>query len=395
MRALLLVLDSVGIGEAPDAEQYGDAGANTLGHIFEQVPNLQLQNLGSLGLAELVPAHRSDGSHATYKSSYGRMTERSAGKDTTTGHWEIAGAILEQPFAVFERFPDELVRAIERQAGVQFIGNYARSGTTILEELGPEHVRTGKPILYTSADSVLQIAAHEEVVRVDRLYDICQVAREHADQFRIGRVIARPFNGGEGHFARTSGRHDFSMKPPRTVLNAISDAGFPVIGVGKISDIFAGEGITESFPTAVNADGMERIEATWRDLESGLLFANLVDFDMLYGHRRDVPGYAMALESFDRWLGEFIPKIHPEDLVIITADHGNDPTHAGTDHTREQVPLFVLHRAESRDLGTRETFADVAASLAAFFELPESWPAGTAFEVIDKPKVGTYRAPIS
>lgn len=395
MRALLLVLDSVGIGDAPDAAEYGDAGANTLGHIFERMPDLRLPNLESLGLAELLPAHRSYGSYTTYKSSFGKMHERSAGKDTTTGHWEIAGVILEEPFAVYERFPDELVRAIERQAGVQFIGNYARSGTTILEELGSEHVRTGKPILYTSADSVLQIAAHEEVLRVDRLYDICQVAREHADRFRIGRVIARPFNGGEGHFARTSGRHDFSMKPPRTVLNAISEADFPVIGVGKISDIFAGEGITETFPTAVNADGMERIETTWQDLESGLLFANLVDFDMLHGHRRDVAGYAMALENFDRWLGEFIPKIRPEDLVIITADHGNDPTHSGTDHTREQVPLFVLHRGESRDLGTRITFADVAATLAAFFDLPAPWPVGTVFEIIEKPQVGTYRAPIS
>ncbi|MEY2519892.1 MAG: phosphopentomutase [Verrucomicrobiota bacterium] len=392
MRALLLVLDSVGIGGAPDADEYGDAGANTLSHIFERIPDLQLPNLCSLGLGELVPAYKS---YPTYKCGYGRMTERSAGKDTTTGHWEIAGVILEKPFAVYERFPDELVRAIERQAGVQFIGNYARSGTTILEELGSEHVRTGQPILYTSADSVLQIAAHEEVLRVDRLYDICQVAREHADRFRIGRVIARPFNGGEGHFARTSGRHDFSMKPPRTVLNAISDAGFPVIGVGKISDIFAGEGVTDSFPTAVNADGMECIETTWQDLESGLLFANLVDFDMLHGHRRDVAGYAMALENFDRWLGEFIPKIRPEDLVIITADHGNDPTHSGTDHTREQVPLFVLHREESRDLGTRETFADVAATLAVFFDLPAPWPVGTVLEIIGKPQVGTYRAPIS
>jgi phosphopentomutase len=379
VRALLLVLDSVGIGHAPDADDYGDAGANTLGHILEQTPELRLPALDSLGLSELVPAHRSYVSHTTYKSSYGRMTERSAGKDTTTGHWEIAGVILDEPFAVFERFPDDLVRAIERDARVQFIGNYARSGTTILEELGGEHVRTGKPILYTSADSVLQIAAHEEVVRIDRLYDICEIARQHADRFRIGRVIARPFTGSEGHFARTSRRHDFSMKPPRTILNAISEQNFPVIGVGKISDIFAGQGITESFPTNDNADGMKRIEEIWATLETALVFANLVDFDMQYGHRRDIAGYAGALEEFDRWLGTFISKVLPADLVIITADHGNDPTHRGTDHTREQVPLLVMHQGVARDLGTRETFADVAATLSDHFAVPERWAIGTSF----------------
>ena len=307
------------------------------------------------------------------------MTERSAGKDTTTGHWEIAGVILEEPFATFERFPDELVRAIERDAGVQFIGNYPQSGTTILAELGAEHVRTGKPILYTSADSVLQIAAHEQVIRIDRLYDICTVARQHADRFRIGRVIARPFTGPEGNFSRTSRRHDFSMEPPRTILNAISENGLAVIGVGKISDIFAGQGITESFPTDGNAEGMQRIAEQWERLEAGLIFVNLVDFDMLYGHRRDPAGYGQALEQFDQWLGEFMTKVLPPDLVIITADHGNDPTYRGTDHTREQVPLFVLHKKEARALGVRNTYADVAATLADYFELPAGWPAGESF----------------
>jgi phosphopentomutase len=307
------------------------------------------------------------------------MTERSAGKDTTTGHWEIAGVILEEPFATFERFPDELVRAIERDAGVQFIGNYAQSGTTILEELGAEHVRTGKPILYTSADSVLQIAAHEQVMRIDRLYDICAVARQHADPFRIGRVIARPFIGLEGNFSRTARRHDFSMEPPRTILNSIAESGHAAIGVGKISDIFAGQGITESFPTDGNAEGMQRIRENWQRLEDGLLFANLVDFDMLYGHRREVDGYAAALAQFDEWLGEFMSQITPSDLVIITADHGNDPTFRGTDHTREQVPLFVLHRNETGPLGVRETYADIAATLAAYFELPSPWPVGESF----------------
>lgn len=379
MRALVLVLDSVGIGHAPDAAEYDDEGANTLGHVLERVPELRLPNLDSLGLRELVPAYRSHGSYTTYKGSYGRMTERSAGKDTTTGHWEIAGVILEEPFAVYDRFPDELVRAIERDAGVQFIGNYAQSGTTILTELGAEHIRTGKPILYTSADSVLQIAAHDEVVRIDRLYDICTVARQHADRFRVGRVIARPFTGPEGNFSRTSRRHDFSMEPPRTVLNAIGDEGFPVIGVGKISDIFAGQGITQSFPTDGNAEGMKRIAETWKNLEAGLVFANLVDFDMLYGHRRDVLGYARALEQFDQWLGEFLPNIAGSDLVIITADHGNDPGYRGTDHTREQVPLFVLHDDQSQALDTRKTFADVAATLSAYFALPNAWPLGDSF----------------
>jgi phosphopentomutase len=307
------------------------------------------------------------------------MTESSAGKDTTTGHWELAGALLAEPFAVYERFPDELVQAITTEAGVEFIGNFACSGTTILEQLGAEHVRTGRPILYTSADSVLQIAAHEAVVPIERLYEICTVARKHGDAARIGRVIARPFNGEEGKFARTSRRHDFSMKPPRTVLDALQDQGVRVTGVGKISDIFAGQGVTESFPTTSNAEGMGRISQLWNERARGLMFANLVDFDMLFGHRRDIPGYAAALEEFDRWLGDFLPQIAAEDLVIITADHGNDPTFRGTDHTREQVPLFVLHGGIARDLGTRSSFADVAATLAEYFNLPAAWPAGCSF----------------
>jgi len=312
-------------------------------------------------------------------ASFGGMTERSAGKDTTTGHWEIAGIILDQPFAVFERFPDKLVRAIEGEAGITFLGNYARSGTAILDELGTEHVHTGKPILYTSADSVLQIAAHEEVVPIQRLDEICKIARRHADKARIGRVIARPFIGEPGDLRRTAHRHDYSMKPPRSVLNALCENGTQIIGVGKISDILAGEGITQSWPTASNAEGMQRIEALWLEARNTLIFANLVDFDMLFGHRRDVVGYGRALEEFDRWLGDFLPKVEDDDLVVITADHGNDPTFRGSDHTREQVPLLVLHRGESRDLGTRETFADIAATLATFFELPEAWKPGTAF----------------
>ena len=307
------------------------------------------------------------------------MQERSAGKDTTTGHWEIAGVILDEPFAIYERFPEELVSAIEREANVHFIGNYARSGTTILEELGPEHCRTGNPILYTSADSVLQIAAHEDVVSIERLYEICRVARRAADQFRIGRVIARPFAGAAGkvrpYFAPPRFLHAAAAHRPRCATKR----KYPVTGVGKISDIFAGQGISASYPTASNREGMERITTLWSSKCDGLIFINLVDFDMLYGHRRDVLGYGRALEEFDRWLGGFLPAVEPQDLVIVTADHGNDPTYRGTDHTREQVPLFVLHGNKTGDLGTRKTFADVAASLAQFFELPNTWPTGSSF----------------
>ena len=381
MRALLLVLDSVGIGNAPDAAKYGDEGANTLGHIFERVPELRLPNLDSLGLQAVVAGGADAGSADDIaarrgqrprlqpdRASYGRMQAKSAGKDTTTGHWEIAGVILDEPFATFGKFPEELVRPIEEEARVQFIGNYARSGTIILEELGAEHVRTRKPILYTSADSVLQIAAHEEVIPISRLYEICAIARRHADAFRIGRVIARPFVGEAGNFQRTARRHDYSMKPPRTVLNAINESGAEVIGVGKISDIFAGEGLTSSYPTASNAEGMARISELWPRLTNGLIFANLVDFDMLFGHRRDAAGYARALREFDDWLGNFLPSILPNDLFIITADHGNDPTFRGTDHTREEVPLFILHKNETRDLGTKNSFAFVAETLADFFQ---------------------------
>ncbi|MEP7015347.1 MAG: phosphopentomutase [Verrucomicrobiota bacterium] len=382
MRALVLVLDSVGIGHAPDADKYGDKGANTLGHIFARVPDLRLPNLVALGLPKILDANYSWArklSKLPHFASYGKMQQRSAGKDTTTGHWEIAGAIVDVPFTVFERFPYELVRAIEREASVRFIGNYASSGTTIIEELGPEHVYTGDPILYTSADSVLQIAAHEDIIQLERLYEICRIARSHADGFRIGRVIARPFSGKK-KFKRTANRHDFSMKPPRTVLDAISEARIPVTGVGKIGDIFAGEGITESYPTKSNREGMDKIDNLWSKTKRGLIFANLVDFDMLHGHRRDAPGYAKALMEFDKWLGGFIDRVEPADLVVITADHGNDPTFRGTDHTRERVPLFVLHNSEMRDLGTRSTFADVAASLSDFYQLPEPWPVGTPFK---------------
>ena len=378
-RAFLIVLDSAGCGQAPDAAAYGDEGADTLGHIFAAVPDLRLPNLDVLGFASIMGRPG-----PMPLAAWGRMRAKSAGKDTTTGHWELAGVVLDEPFATFEKFPAELVHAIQEEAGVEFIGNFPRSGTTVLDELGAEHLRTGHPILYTSADSVLQIAAHEAVMPRERLHAICEIARRHADAYRIGRVIARPFIGEPGAWQRTSGRHDYSLHPPRTVLDAISEAGFPVHGVGKIHDIFGGHGVTESTPTASNAEGMATLLKLAREAPGGLIFANLVDFDMLYGHRRDPAGYAQALLEFEHWLPAFWKAMRFDDLLIVTADHGNDPTWKGTDHTREEVPLVVVEGDWCDPLGTRATFADVAASLAYFFEL-EPWPVGEAFLPTTRP----------
>lgn len=381
MRALLIVLDSLGIGNAPDAAKYGDHGADTLGHIFIHKPDFALPTLFSLGLGEVLSGQmREDHVEAkNLRASYGRMRELSAGKDTTTGHWELAGAVLDEPFATFEKFPPRLVEAIQREARTEFLGNYAQSGTAILAELGAHHCATGKPILYTSADSVMQIAAHEAVMPPKRLYEICRVARRHCNPHRIARVIARPFTGEPGNYQRTARRHDYSIVPPRTVLNAISEAGLVVEGVGKIGDIFARSGITHSHPTASNEEGMKAIERLWHSMHDGLVFANLVDFDQLYGHRRDVAGYARALAAFDSWLGGFLPQVENDDLLIITADHGNDPTFRGTDHTREEVPVLVKSDNRFGPLGVRHSFADVAATLARFFHLRERWPAGESF----------------
>ena len=374
MRALLIVIDGVGCGGAPDAADYGDAAADTLGHVLDRVPDLSLPTLWSLGLGRVLgrrPTVRPAG-------SYGVMCERSAGKDSTSGHWELAGALLDQPFGHFDRFPPELVADIERDAGVRFVGNVAASGTAILDELGPDHLRTGDPILYTSADSVLQIAAHTRVMTCDRLYAVCDVARRHADRYRVGRVIARPFTGEPGAFVRTAGRHDFSMVPPPTVLDALRAAGVTVTSVGKTADLFAGRGFTASHPTTSDGQGMAVTDRLWRDAADGLTFVNLVDFDTAYGHRRDVAGFAAALAAFDEWLGRFLPNVAGDDLLIVTADHGNDPTFRGTDHTRERVPLLVRHGGPAADLGERATFADVAATLADAFGL-DRWATGTSF----------------
>jgi phosphopentomutase len=271
------------------------------------------------------------------------------------------------------------VGAIERDAGVTFLGNIAESGTVVIARFGAEHLRTGQPILYTSADSVLQIAAHEKVMAPARLHEICRIARRHANDWKIGRVIARPFRGEPGNFTRTDGRHDYSLVPPRTVLNALAETGLLVQGVGKIGDIFAGSGITNSRPTTSNADGMAAISELWSSFDDGLIFANLVDFDSRFGHRRDVDGFARALLEFDAWFAAFLSQIDDDDLVIVTADHGNDPTFSGSDHTREEVPLIMLHSDAVRPLGTRSTFADVAATLADFFALQNKWRTGSSF----------------
>ena len=377
MRALLIVLDSVGIGHAPDASAYGDEGSDTLGHIYAHDPSLSLPNLDRLGLehARLGAANLTMPELETLLPgvSFGWMSESSKGKDTTTGHWEIAGAVLDEAFSTFEAFPRELIDAIEAEAGVTFIGNYPRSGTTILEELGEQHQQSGNPILYTSADSVLQIAAHEELIPIEQLYALCEISRKHADRFKIGRVIARPFVGSPGNYTRTANRHDFSISPPETVLNRLQTSGVPTTGVGKISDIFAGSGIDQSFPTKSNTDGMETIDQLWSDpAHSGLTFVNLVDFDSKYGHRRDPKGYAECLQEFDGWLGGFLPNLSGsgDELLLVTADHGNDPTWSGTDHTRERVPLLTKQGSDPATcIGHQDSFAAVARKLESFFEI--------------------------
>ena len=383
-QALLIVLDSVGIGHAPDAAAFGDEGADTLGHLRANVPGFALPHLDAAGLLHCAALAAGRPLPSPAGLSHASLIERSAGKDTVTGHWELAGAVVSEPFATFARFPDPLVAEMEALCGVSFLGNYAQSGTVILEELGAEHLRTGKPILYTSADSVIQIAAHESVVPLEQLHGICRRLRGLADRERIGRVIARPFLGEPGAFRRTANRHDFAMRPPETVLDRLEAAGIETIGVGKIGDIFSGSGLGQSFPTKSNAEGcatMDRLLAETPD-RPRFLFTNLVDFDMLYGHRRDPAGYARALVEFDAWFGNRLPDLDEETLLLLTADHGNDPTWRGTDHTREQVPLLMKAPGVPRSLGVRESFADVAATVADWFGIDSggaTGPAGKSF----------------
>ncbi|MBQ2957677.1 MAG: phosphopentomutase [Clostridia bacterium] len=362
-RVILVVLDGAGIGALPDAKKYGDAGANTLGHVLEQA-RPSLPNLTSMGLGNI--AGWPDYIDEEPIGCYGRMAEKSPGKDTTTGHWELAGLQLTRPFPTYPNgFPQEVIDAFERETGMEVIGNKPASGTQIIEELGPEHLRTGKLIVYTSADSVFQIAAHESVVPPLTLWDICRQARrvlvgEHA----VGRVIARPFTGEPGSFVRTDNRKDFSVDPlGETMLDVLKAAGMNVVGVGKIEDIFNHRGLTSSDHAAGNPACINSmIEYLKKDSRRGLIFVNLVDTDMKYGHRNDVEGFAASLEEFDQRLPEIIRLLNEDDLLIITADHGCDPAHPSTDHTREYVPLLVwgLGIEEGVQLGTRSTFADVA-----------------------------------
>ncbi|MBF0709086.1 phosphopentomutase [Alkalihalobacillus hwajinpoensis] len=377
-RVFLVVMDSVGIGEAPDADQFDDLGADTLGHIADHMNGLKMPNMEKLGLGnirELNGVSKADKPMAHYT----KMMEASNGKDTMTGHWEIMGLHIEQPFRTFPNgFPDDLISELESRTGRKIIGNKPASGTEILVELGEEHVKTGALIVYTSADSVLQIAAHEDVVPLDELYHICEIAREmtKAEEYMVGRVIARPFEGEAGNFKRTSNRHDYALKPfGHTVMNELKDNEKDVIAIGKISDIYDEEGVTKSLRTKSNMDGMDKLLETQQMQFEGISFLNLVDFDALFGHRRDPQGYGEALEEYDERLTEVLERMEEDDLLLITADHGNDPIHHGTDHTREYVPLLAYYKGikEGTDLGIRKTFADIGATIADNFEvkLPE------------------------
>jgi phosphopentomutase len=369
-RIICIVMDSVGIGELPDAGSYGDTGANTIGNIASVVSNgLQLPNLAGLGLGHLTSI-RGVPPVETPEGAYARLAEQSAGKDTIVGHWELMGIISSEPFPTYPGgFPRELMSAFEERIGRKTLGNYPASGTVIIEELGRQHIQTGQPIVYTSADSVFQVAAHEEVIPPQELYRICEIARKLlVGEHRVGRVIARPFVGEPGHLTRTANRQDFSAPPPGpTVLDHLKQAGHQVIGIGKIGDIFSGQGLTESIHTEDNMDGMDKtLQAMHAQLERGLILANIGDFDTRYGHRNNAPAYARALEAFDARLGEVHQALRKDDVLIVTADHGCDPTIAHTDHTREYVPCLAIGDTvrPAIDLGTRPTFADVGATIA-------------------------------
>lgn len=370
----VVVLDSVGIGEAPDAANFGDVGAHTLGHIAEKMNGLTMPHMEALGLANIEPLL---GMQAAVepKAYYGKMQEASVGKDTMTGHWEIMGLNIDKPFKVYpEGFPAELIAELEKRTGRKVLCNKPASGTQVIEDFGKEHMETGSIIVYTSADPVLQIAAHEEIIPVEELYKICEIARELTLQpeYLVGRVIARPFIGTPGNFTRTSNRHDYALKPfGRTTMNVLKDAGFDVIAIGKISDIFNGEGVTDAVRTKNNMDGMDKFAEVVRRNFHGISFLNLVDFDANFGHRRDPLGYGNALQEFDARLPEITEAMTEDDLLIITADHGNDPTFHGTDHTREFVPLIIYSPRFNggRELALRETFADIAATIAENFNV--------------------------
>lgn len=370
----VIVMDSVGIGEAPDADKFGDAGSDTLGHIAEKMNGLNMPNMEKLGLSnirELKGINKSEEPAAFF----GMMQEASVGKDTMTGHWEIMGLNIDTPFKVYpDGFPGELITKLEAATGRKVLCNLPYSGTAVIDDYGPEHMETGAIIVYTSADPVMQIAAHEEIIPLEELYKICEIARKLTldAEFLVGRVIARPFVGEPGNFTRTSNRHDYALTPfGRTTMAEMKESNLDVIAIGKISDIFNGDGVTEAIRTKDNKDGMDKMAEVVRRDFHGISFLNLVDFDANFGHRRDPIGYGQALEEFDRRLPEVLDALSADDLLIITADHGNDPTFPGTDHTREYVPLIVYspRYTAGSELQLRETFADIAATIADNFNI--------------------------
>ena len=386
-RVIVIVMDSVGIGELPDAAAYGDEGSNTVGNIARRVP-LKIPTLRSLGLDRLVtltptPTPTLTPTPIPTPAAAGRMAEASAGKDSVTGHWEMMGIVLDVPFPVFPNgFPREVLADFSARTGRAVLGNKAASGTVIIDELGAEHMRTGALIVYTSADSVFQIAAHEDVVPVPELYRACEIAYKIVGEgLGVGRVIARPFVGAPGHFTRTANRRDYALQPSGdTLLDRVKAASLPVVAIGKIEDLFAGRGVTKAIHTKSDDDGMDHVEREMGAVDRGFIFTNLVDFDTLYGHRNDVEGYARNLERFDARLAAILPRLRADDLLIVTADHGNDPTTPSTDHAREYVPLFAAgpHVRRGVDLGTRRTFADVGQTLAEIFNVGRL-PHGTSF----------------
>jgi phosphopentomutase len=367
-RVILIVLDGVGVGAAPDAAAYGDEGAHTLAHVAESAGGLRVPNLEALGLGHLgaLTGVRRTGQP---DGCFGKMAALSKGKDSTTGHWEMAGVVLEKPFPTYPNgFPPDVIESFQQAIGRKTLGNYAASGTAIIEEMGLQHLQTGSPIVYTSADSVFQVAAHEQVIPVEELYGMCRTARKLlAPPHQVARVIARPFAGEPGAFTRTERRRDFSIDPPgRTLLDDLKAGGYPVIGIGKIEDLFKGRGLTRALPTKSDTATVEEVLRSLRSVPRGLIFANLIEFDMLYGHRNDVAGFARALQAFDARLPEIIGGMQQDDLLCITADHGNDPTRPGTDHTREHVPLLVYGARTARgvNLGARKSFADLGQTIA-------------------------------
>ncbi len=382
-RAIVIILDGVGIGELPDADQFNDRGSHTLGNLAKAVGGLDLPNMESLGLAKIEPLEGMRGDISAL-ANYGKMAEVSAGKDSTTGHWELAGLVSSKPFPTYpDGFPKEILDEFKRLTGYDVLGNKPASGTEIIKELGQEHRKTGKPIVYTSADSVFQIAAHEEIIPLEQLYELCQIARNMLKgKHAVARVIARPFVGDQpDNFTRTQYRKDYSLEPNGATLHQnLKDAGIKTVGIGKVNDLYALKGIEESVYTKTNAEGMEAILKALDHYQDGFIMVNLVDFDMLWGHRNNPEGFYKGLKEFDAWLPAFMEKLAETDLVIITADHGNDPTTPSTDHSREYVPVLAFGKPyeQNVNLGVRETFADMQATLAEYFGISNTGK-GTSF----------------